>query len=57
MDKGRIRLVDDFPCDAADATDGWVSELIEGVGREIEIANGASLASVGQLDVNGLALD
>jgi len=51
-----IHLVDDLPRDAADAALGWVSELIEGVGREVEVAVGASLAPVSQLDIDGLAL-
>ena len=54
--QGKIRL-DDRPLNAADAARGWISELVKGVGREVEISVGAALASVGQGDKDGLALD
>ena len=52
----RIHLVNDIPLDAIDAAHGRVGELVEGVGREVEIAVGASLAAVRQLDVDRLTL-
>jgi len=50
-------LVDDFPRHAANAALGRVGELVVGVGRKVEIAPGARLAPVGQLNVDGLAPD
>lgn len=55
--QGKIRLTDDRPLNAADATRGWVSELVEGVGREVEISVGAALTPVGQGDEYGLAFE
>lgn len=55
--QGKIRLTDDRPLNAADTARGWISELVEGVGREVEISVGAALASVGQDDKDGLALE
>ena len=52
-----IHLVDDLPRDAADAANGRVCDLVEGVGREVEITYGACLAPVGQLYGDGLILD
>ena len=53
---GGIFSVEDLPRDAADAAAGWVSELAEGVGREVEIATVTCVAAVGQLDPDGLHL-
>jgi len=49
-------LVDDIPCEARDAANGWVGELVEGVGREVKVAEGAPLAAVHQLDFDGFTL-
>jgi len=51
-----IRSVEDFPRDAADTALGGVGKLAKGVGREVEIADLARLAAIGQLDVDGLVL-
>lgn len=50
------RSVGDLPDDSANAAHGRVGELIEGVRGEVEVAEGASRASVSQLDEDGLAL-
>jgi len=52
-----LHLVDDLPCHAANAALGRVGDLVVGVGREVEIAIGASLAPVGQLNEDDLAPD
>ena len=49
-------LVNNIPLDAIDAAHGRVGELVEGVGREVKIAVGASFAAVRQLNVDGLPL-
>jgi len=51
-----VHLVDDLPGDAVDAPNGRVGELVEGVGREIEVAVGASLAAIRQLHFDRFAL-
>ena len=53
---GCSQLVDYLPRDIADAAHGWFRELVEGVGGEVEIADGARLASVHQQDMDGLVL-
>ena len=52
-----VHLVDDFPRHAANAALSRVSDLVVGVGREVEIAVGTCLAPVGQLNVDDLAPD
>lgn len=54
--QGSIGLVDDLPLDAADTTHGWVGQLVEGVGREVEIIHCTSGTPVGQDDSDGDAL-
>ena len=49
-------LVDDLPREAGDAPNGRIGELVEGVGREIEVAEGTPLAAVRQLHLDRLAL-
>jgi len=56
MDKS-IRLVDNLPCHPADTALGRFCNLVVGVGREVEITVGASLAPVGHLDDDSLAPD
>jgi len=51
-----IHLANDNPCDATNAARRWVGELVEGRGREVEVAVLASPTPVGQLDVDGVAL-
>jgi len=51
-----VHLVDDLPRDAVDAPNGRVGELVEGVGREIEVAVGTCLAAIHQLHLDRLAL-
>ena len=51
-----VHSVDDVPRNAVDATNALVGKLVEGGRREIEVAVGASLAAVCQLDLNRDAL-
>lgn len=53
--QGSIRLVDDLPLDTTDAALGLVGQLVEGVGREVEIVIRTCFTPVGQLDGDGLA--
>jgi len=55
--RGNIRLVlVERPRNVADVDLGQVSELAEGVGRKVEIAEGTRLANIGQLDGDGLVI-
>ena len=56
MYEGGIHSVDDLPRDTADASHRRVSELVEGVGREVEIAVGTSSTPVGQLNLDCFTL-
>ena len=57
LKEGRVHLVDDLPRHAANATLGGLGNLVVGVGGEVEISIGASLAPIGQLNVDSLAPD
>jgi hypothetical protein len=46
--QGNVHLVDDPPADTVDAAQGEVGDLTKGVWREVEVAIGATLTSVGQ---------
>ena len=51
-----MNLVDDLPSETGDAPNGWVGELVEGVGRKVEVTEGAPLAAVCQHNFDRLAL-
>lgn len=50
-----ICLINDLPFYAADVAHGWVNQLVEGMGQEVEIVHGTSLTPVGQCNIDSLA--